>query len=69
LKTLRENEFFDVMIIEEKRYWKCMLFMDYFNSAGVEEESGKILANWSIAEFFPKIIENMVYKNVNDFIE
>ncbi|KAE8646908.1 DNA polymerase epsilon catalytic subunit A isoform X1 [Cucumis sativus] len=67
LKTVKTRDLFEWIELEPLQFWQSLLFMDKYNYGGIRakddestdvESQVDIVANWNIAEYLPKKIQD-----------
>ncbi|XP_022957705.1 DNA polymerase epsilon catalytic subunit A-like [Cucurbita moschata] len=77
LKTVQTRDLFEWIELEPLQFWHSLLFMDQFNYGGIPakddestdiESQVDIVANWNIAEYLPKKIQDHFVFIISQFL-
>jgi DNA polymerase epsilon subunit 1 len=71
IKSIKKIQIFNHITLSENTYWKIVLFKDFYNYMGIQENeahSDKVMSKFTIAEFLPPILEKDFISLISDYI-
>jgi hypothetical protein len=68
-RTIKENSLFSWVTFTPVEYWRCLLFKDIYNYAGIKESNPEsVLSRWDISLHLPEAIQQIFKHTVGEYL-
>ena len=69
IKQVRDNKLFSWINFTPVEYWRCLLFKDIYNYAGIKESNpDAVLSRWDISLHLPEAIQQIFKHTVGEYL-